>query len=257
MGYFVNRNLKQKASMNDVVVKKIKQKMIKVGVPDPNVKIDIRKEFHSNDFRVAIFGSARSKPEDQEYQDAFELARMIADSGFDLVNGGGPGIMQAASEGHNAGCSLGQDVHTIGLNIELPFEQHANRFLDVVENNGTFSRRLDQFMLLSSVVVVAPGGVGTCLEFFYTWQLMQVKHICKVPIILMGDLWTGLIEWVRKELLGRGYINPEDLYPLVQVNTPEQAMAIIKVAHDAFEEAGDEACVNINVYKAAVEQLGL
>lgn len=236
----------------------IKQKEIVIGIPEGSTDHRaLAKEFQTNEFRVAVFGSARSKPEDKEYQDAFALAQMIANEGIDLVNGAGPGIMEAVSKGHNAGCSLGRDVHTIGLNIELPFEQHPNPYLDYQVTDMTFSKRLDQFMLLSHVFVVAPGGIGTCLELFYTWQLMQVDHICKMPIVMMGSMWQDLLKWVRSGLLDGGYISPEDLYPVVCVDTPDQAMSVIRLAHQNFDEAGPDACVNMKKYAAAVEQLGL
>ena len=135
-------------------------------------------------FRIALFGSARIKPEDFIYQEVAELAKRITKSGYDIVTGGGPGAQEAASYGHQIAVH-GDDVgKSIGINIELPFEQHPNKYLDFTETASTFSSRLDTFMLLSHVFIVTPGGVGTLLELFYTWQLMQVGHICRTPIIL-------------------------------------------------------------------------
>jgi len=135
-------------------------------------------------FRVALFGSARIKPEDFVYQEVVELAKRITKDGFDIVTGGGPGAMEAASYGHQLATKSDDLGKTIGINIQLPFEQHPNKYLDFTETASTFSSRLDTFMLLSHVFVVTPGGIGTLLELFYTWQLMQVGHICKTPIIL-------------------------------------------------------------------------
>lgn len=93
--------------------------------------------------------------------------------------------MEAASKGHNTACNECKDsTNTIGINIELPFEQAPNRYLDIEETVSTFSARLDTFMVLSDIFVITPGGIGTLLELFYTWQLMQVGHICRAPIIL-------------------------------------------------------------------------
>ncbi len=226
-------------------------------VPMDQLVAALEEEMQKKDFRVAIFGSARSKPEDPEYKLVYNLAKMIAEEDMDLVNGGGPGIMEAASRGHNAVPDRGKEVHTLGLNIKLPFEQEANPYLDIETTFDTFSHRLDQFMLLTSVFVVAPGGIGTCLELFYTWQLMQVDHICRVPIILIGDMWHDLIKWVEKELLEKNkFISKADLYPIVCVDTAEQAMSVIKVAKANFDLAGDNACLNIERYAAAVKQLG-
>ncbi len=237
---------------------RIREQDVKIGIPSVSLGRDeLNREFDNSRFRVAIFGSARTKVEDQDYQDVFRLAQMIADADIDLVNGGGPGIMEAASLGHNAGHDLGRDVRTIGLNIQLPFEQEPNKYLDYSVTDETFSRRLDQFVLLSHVFVVAPGGIGTCLELFYVWQLMQVNHICRMPIVLLGSMWQDLLKWVETSLLKEGLISPEDIYPVVCVDTPEQAMAVIQVAHESFEKAGKNACVNITKYKAALKQLGL
>ena len=131
-------------------------------------------------YKVAIFGSARIEEGDQDYQEIFEISRGLAEAGFDIVTGGGPGIMQAGNAGHK---SVGSKQHSIGLNIKLPFEQDDNKYLDIKKEFDRFSGRLDAFMSLSDAVIVAPGGIGTILELFYSWQLVQVEHICETPII--------------------------------------------------------------------------
>jgi uncharacterized protein (TIGR00725 family) len=136
-------------------------------------------------FHVCIFGSARLREGDPEYNLIYQLSTMIAEEGMNVVTGGGPGLMEAASKGHRAG-RKDKKVQTIGLTINLPKKEEANPHLDIKKDFEKFSSRLDNFMLLSNVVVVAPGGVGTLLEFLYTWQLVQVKHICEIPIILLG-----------------------------------------------------------------------
>ena len=115
-------------------------------------------------YRVAIFGSARIREGDPVYRDIFEIAREVAECGFDIVTGGGPGIMQAANAGHK---SVLTETHSIGLRITLPFEQETNKYLDIKKDFERFSSRLDTFASLSDVIIVAPGGIGTLLEFFY------------------------------------------------------------------------------------------
>jgi uncharacterized protein (TIGR00730 family) len=140
-----------------------------------------------NHFRVAIFGSARIGEDDANYRLVFNLAKLIAGEGIDVVTGGGHGLMDAASKGHHFG--RGDSLsHSIGLNIRLPFEQTDAEHLDIKKDFTHFSERLDQFMVLSNAIVVAPGGVGTLLELFYSWRLMQLKHICNVPIVLLGQM---------------------------------------------------------------------
>ena len=132
--------------------------------------LNIEDEISSRHFHVAIFGSARIQKDDSNYKLIYTLAKMISQLGLDLVTGGGPGLMNAASEGHHAGRN-GKRLHSVGLRINLPFEQEEATHLDVKREFNRFSTRLDYFMNLSNVVVVAPGGVSTLLEFFYTWQL--------------------------------------------------------------------------------------
>jgi uncharacterized protein (TIGR00730 family) len=205
----------------------------------------IMEELNKDDFRVAIFGSARIKPTDPTYKMVFKLAKEIAKLKADVVTGGGPGLMDAASAGFKS--IKGNNGDSIGLNIRLPHEQYHNRHLDMYQNFDTFSDRLDTFVLLSNVAVIAPGGVGTCLEFFYVWQLIQVAHTCKIPIIMMGDMWKELMKWVKKYPLKNGLISAENLDPIVNVNTCEEAIEIIKHAHKVYLENPD-ACLNINVY---------
>ena len=160
-------------------------------------------------FRVAIFGSARIKKGDSTYNLVYTLARMIAAQGIDVVTGGGPGLMNAVSKGHHAG-RKGNNTHSIGLTIKLPKEQKKGYHLDIVEDFNKFSNRLDAFMQLSNAVVVAPGGIGTLLELFYSWQLVQVKHMCDIPIILLGNEWKGLIKWIRKSPFKKNLLDEKD-----------------------------------------------
>ncbi len=196
-------------------------------------------------YRVVFFGSARIKEGDREYQDVFTMARGIGKLGFDVVTGGGPGIMMAANAGHKSGLSTS---HSIGLNIKLPFEQKENKYLDVVKEFDRFSERLDTFMSLSDVVVVASGGVGTLLELFYTWQLVQVKHLCETPIILFGDMWTGLFKWLRTEVLPRKLFRQEDMHNLFHMNDCDKVIEFISRCHNDRLKL-DHICVNYEKYR--------
>ena len=135
-------------------------------------KPKIPKDIDVEHFRVTIFGSARLKSDDPRYKQIQSLAKMVAKEGFDVVTGGGAGIMEAANKGHKEGRKGNKDIHSFGLNIKLPMEQVANKHLDIKKDFERFSNRLDYFMYLSNIVVVAPGGIGTLLELYYTWQLV-------------------------------------------------------------------------------------
>lgn len=213
-------------------------------------KFFIKNELKRHDFRVSIFGSARIKEEDQIYKDTFEIGKELGKMGIDLITGGGPGLMEAASLGHQEGKKKSKNDHTstIGLNIKLPFEQKPNRGVEAIVTHEHFSTRLDDFMLLSNVVVVTPGGIGTALEFFYTWQLIQVRHITRIPIVLVGEMWLDLIEWVKKWPLKVDYMNEEDMQYIFIANTSAEALDILKRAKIAFDEDGPEACVNWHLY---------
>jgi uncharacterized protein (TIGR00730 family) len=196
-------------------------------------------------YRVAIFGSARIQPGDEEYQDVFQIARGLALAGFDIVTGGGPGLMEAANAGHKAS---GSSSRSIGLNIKLPFENEANKFLDINREFDRFSNRLDTFMSLSDAIVVAPGGVGTLLEFFYSWQLMQVEHICETPIVMFGDLWTPLIDWLRTEVMQRGLFDERDMQSIFCLDSVDKVVALISKAQEDRNRM-KHICVNYDKYR--------
>ncbi|MFA6024758.1 MAG: LOG family protein [Candidatus Gracilibacteria bacterium] len=213
----------------------------------------ISDELKNHDFRVSIFGSARIQPEDPVYQDAYNLAKVIGGMGVDLITGGGPGLMEAASLGHTAG-DIKNRAHSIGLNIVLPFEQKPNEGLEFLDNHEVFSTRLDEFMLLSSAVVVMPGGIGTCLELFYTWQLLQVKHICNMPVILVGKMWRELINWIIDNPLKGKLMDPKDLHFIVVVDNWKQAVKVIKKAKKHYDQNPD-ACHNWIQYGKKLRKL--
>ncbi len=206
------------------------------------------KVYEEKHFRVAIFGSARIKKGDPNYKLIFNLAKMISSAGMDIVTGGGPGLMTAASEGHHAG-RKGKNIHSIGLKINLPKEDIEATHLDIKKEFNRFSSRLDNFMRLSHAVVVAPGGVGTLLELIYTWQLMQVKHICNIPIILLGDMWVDLLHWVKNWPLKYGFLETEDVALLFIAKDCEDAFKIIKRAYKGYREGDVKFCLNYKMYR--------
>ena len=208
----------------------------------------LEKELQNNHYRVVIFGSARIKKGDRIYEEVYKLAKNVGEIGYDVVTGGGPGLMEAASAGHEKGTPDNKS-HTVGLNIKLPFEQKANTHLDLVIEHDRFSSRLDEFVALANIVVVTPGGIGTALELLYAWQLIQVKHSCKIPIILMGTMWKDFLKWVKKWPLSHGLMNEADMDYILYAKGSKDALRLIKEAHKEFIKAGPDVCVNWKKYK--------
>lgn len=194
-------------------------------------------------YRVCIFGSARIKPDTDEYRLVCELAKALSALGVDVVTGGGPGLMEAANRGAKEGALASKGVagaissRSIGIAIKLPFEADANSHLDSKYMHRRFSSRLDDFMRITHAVIVTAGGIGTILEMFYAWQLMQVGHIPTRPVILIGtDMWSGLLEWLKKEPLARGLLDQSDLNRLTIVDTVEEAIALVKPGLQEFKD---------------------
>ncbi len=167
---------------------------------------------------------------------------------MDIVTGGGPGLMNAASEGHHVG-RKDDSTHTVGLKILLPMEEKESEHLDIKREFNRFSHRLDTFMKLSNAVVVAPGGVGTLLEFFYTWQLMQVKQICNVPIILLGAMWLDLLHWIKKWPLQKKLLDATDVKLLFFAKNCPDAFQIIRKAYEGYVKRDEKFCLNFKKYK--------
>lgn len=193
-------------------------------------------ELRKDEFRVTIFGSARVKKGSELYREIYSLGKMLAERGIDIVTGGGPGLMAAASNGHKEGRKGNSDIHSIGLEIELPKEQDRNKGVDIMRKFGRFSNRLDNFMLLSNAIVVTPGGVGTLLELFYSWQLVQVNKIETIPIIVIGKNYKGLIKWLKKSPMKKGYFEEKDLELLFYCKNVRGAMRIIDKAYEEFKK---------------------
>ncbi|NJL85955.1 MAG: LOG family protein [Leptolyngbyaceae cyanobacterium SM1_1_3] len=202
----------------------------------------------SDRFRVAIFGSARIHAGDSIYEQVRRLARLLGREGMDVVTGGGPGLMEAANRGHKEG-RADPASKSYGLSIKLPFEEGVNDHVDIKREFDRFSDRLDHFMSLSNAVVVAPGGVGTLLEMVYTWQLMQVEHICNIPIILVGEMWADLLAWVRQWPLQKQLIDPKDYELLFLVHNCDQAFEILRDTHQNFSNGNETFCLNYHRYK--------
>ena len=209
----------------------------------------LKKELATSEFRVSIFGSARLKMEAKEYKMIYSLAKMLGQRGIDIINGGGPGLMEAASKGHKSAGKKRKNSHVIGLNIKLPIEQKFNPDLDIKKTFTRFSGRLDAFMSLSNAFIVAPGGVGTLLEMLYAWQLMQVNQTCNVPIILLGDMWPGFVKWVEKEQLKRKLISERDLNLLFLAKNCKEAVKMIDTAYREFKSGNKNYCINYKKYK--------
>lgn len=188
-------------------------------------------------YRVTIFGSARAKPGTVAYEETKRAANALAALGCDIITGGGPGLMQAANEGVGAA----DGSKSLGIRVDLPFEQEVNPFVELAFEHKTFFTRLHHFVLASDAFIVAPGGIGTVLETMMIWQLVQVRHLDKTPLILVGKLWPGLIEWVRDSMLSfeTPLINAEDVDIPICVDNADEAIAIIRKHRQAigFSEA--------------------
>ncbi len=156
---------------------------------------------------VTIFGSARTHPDDPQYQAAEEVARLLAEAGFAIITGAGPGIMEAANKGAKRGGGK-----SIGCNIELPFEQGANPFVDTLVNFRYFFVRKTMFIKYSNAFIIFPGGFGTLDECFEALTLIQTGKIYQFPVIMFGrHYWAGLIRWLQARVSGEQKISPGDL----------------------------------------------
>jgi len=184
-------------------------------------------------YRVTIFGSARAKRGTFAYEETKRVAAALAAMGCDIVTGGGPGLMQAANEG---AATVGEPERSLGIRVDLPFEQEVNPFVQQAFEHRTFFTRLHHFVLTSDAYVVAPGGIGTVLEMAMIWQLLQVRHLQQTPLILVGRMWPGLVEWARDSMLSfeTPLINPEDIDIPLCVATSEEAIAIIREDHSKW-----------------------
>jgi uncharacterized protein (TIGR00730 family) len=168
---------------------------------------------------VSIFGSARTSPEDPMYKAAEEVARLLAEAGFAIITGAGPGIMEAANKGAHRGGG-----RSIGCNIELPFEQGANPYVDTLVNFRYFFVRKTMFIKYSSAFIIFPGGFGTLDELFEAITLIQTGKIYQFPVILFGrHYWAGLLRWLQSRALAERKISPGDIDLMILTDDPAEA----------------------------------
>jgi uncharacterized protein (TIGR00730 family) len=181
------------------------------------------------DKAVTIFGSARIGPDDPQYEKAREVARQLAKAGFAVITGAGPGIMEAANRGAKEGGG-----RSVGCNIELPFEQGANPYLDTLINFRYFFVRKTMFIKYASAFIIFPGGFGTLDELFESLTLIQTGKIYQFPVILFGrQYWAGLIRWLHARVLTEGKISPGDLDLMVLTDDPDEAAAAVITAYES------------------------
>jgi len=180
---------------------------------------------------VSVFGSARTKPDNKYYKLAEEISFKLTKAGYGVISGGGPGIMEAANKGAQAGGGK-----SVGLNIELPFEQHPNPYIDfdkLVSFKYFFVRKV-MFLKYSQGFVAMPGGFGTIDELAEALTLIQTNKIATFPIILVGkEYWNGLVDWIKNRMLEEGNISPEDLDLFQVVDTSDE---VIKIVNDFYSK---------------------
>ena len=189
---------------------------------------------------ISIFGSARNKPDQKYYKLAVEMAKRLTDEGYGVITGGGPGIMEAGNKGafENGGLS-------IGLNIDLPFEQNHNPWIDPEHNLDFryFFVRKVMFVKYAQAFIAMPGGFGTMDELFEVLTLIQTGKITKVPVILVGaEFWGGMREWIQNTMLEQfGNINADDMDLIPIVETPDEVMDII---NEFYGKLGEQHTTN-------------
>lgn len=173
---------------------------------------------------VSIFGSARAKPDTQIYQDTQTIARMLAQQGYGIITGGGPGLMEAGNKGACEG-----EGESIGLHIHLPFEQNVNAYVKTRCDFRYFFIRKLMFVKYACAYVVMPGGMGTIDELSEAFVLAQTKRIRPFPIVLYGSaFWSGLLDWIRTTMVRDGYIEENELDLLIIKDTPEDVVDYIR-----------------------------
>src|SRR5215471_17328370 len=186
-------------------------------------------------YSVTIFGSARARPGTFSYEETKRLARALAAMGCDIITGGGPGLMQAANEGAASG---GGSAQSVGIRVDLPFEQEVNAFVGMAFEHRTFFTRLHQFVIASDAFIVAPGGIGTVLETMMIWQLLQVRHLGDTPLILVGKMWPDLVAWARTTMLSTDppLASPEDMTIPRCVSSGDEAIALLREHYERWRQ---------------------
>lgn len=173
---------------------------------------------------VTIFGSARVRPGDPDYEKAVVIARLLAQSGYNIITGGGPGIMEAGNKGAREG-----GAKSVGLNIRLPLEQEKNQYANIAIDFKYFFVRKVMFIKYAQAYIGMPGGLGTLDEILEALTLIQTRRTKPFPVIMVGtDYWQGLVEWVRGTLLSHKFISPQDMDLFVMLDDPEEIVRTIK-----------------------------
>jgi hypothetical protein len=183
---------------------------------------------------VSIFGSARTAPGDPVYELARTTARKLGEAGYSVITGAGPGVMEAANRGVQEGGGL-----SVGVNIDLPFEQRPNPYVDKLISFRYFFVRKVMFLKYAHATIVLPGGYGTLDELFETLTLVQTLKTPAVPIVLMGsDHYGGLVDWIRERLLGSNYISPEDVELFRVLDDPDEVVRYVSRSIDDMLRSG-------------------
>jgi uncharacterized protein (TIGR00730 family) len=183
---------------------------------------------------VTVFGSARVPPDHPQYRQAEETARLLVEAGFAVITGGGPGIMEGANKGAKEA-----DGMSIGCNIELPFEQGMNPYVDVAVNFRYFFVRKTMFVKYAEAFLIFPGGFGTLDELFEALTLIQTEKVRNFPVILIGsEYWSGLLDWIKGTMLAEAKVSPQDLDLLVVTDSPEEAVRLVV---DCYEQSCADA----------------
>jgi uncharacterized protein (TIGR00730 family) len=184
---------------------------------------------------VTIFGSARTGPDDPQYHAAVEVGRLLAEAGFDVITGAGPGIMEAGNKGAKAGGG-----HSVGCNIELPFEQGSNPYVDTLVNFRYFFVRKTMFIKYSVAFIIFPGGFGTLDELFEAVTLIQTGKMYQFPVVLFGrHYWAGLVRWLQTRVLQEGKISPGDLDLMLMTDDPREAVEAVMSAYAAQQQRAE------------------
>lgn len=190
----------------------------------------------NRNYCVSIFGSARTKEGSFAYEQVKQLASGLANLGCDIITGGGPGLMQAANEGASL-VGAPERIRSVGIRVDLPFEQTINPFVTEAYEHQTFFSRLHHFVLASDAFIIVPGGIGTTLEATIVWQLLQVGHIKKeTPLIFVGKMWNGFLDWTRDQFLPNELVSSKDLDIPYCVETAEEAIAIVQKSHAIWKK---------------------
>lgn len=177
---------------------------------------------------VSVFGSARTQPDDPQYLAAVETARLLGEQGFSIITGAGPGIMEAANKGARAA-----GAPSYGCNIQLPFEQGANPYVDTLVSFRYFAVRKTMFIKYSSAFIIFPGGFGTFDELFEALTLIQTGKISQFPVVLFGThYWAGLVRWLRARVLAERKISPGDIDLMVVTDDPAEAARVVAAAYE-------------------------